>query len=76
MFTNRFDDTVAKSVATQYTYNLMNGNVNNLTPSTTKSCLYINQQHRPLSKSQRSIQSDQVAVVSESTDSTAFLSPQ
>ncbi|XP_031842280.2 mitogen-activated protein kinase 15 isoform X1 [Nomia melanderi] len=50
----------AKSVATQYTYNLMNGNVNNFTPSGTKSCLYINQQHRQLSKSQRSIQSDQV----------------
>ncbi|XP_076239243.1 mitogen-activated protein kinase 15 [Calliopsis andreniformis] len=52
----------AKNVATQYTYNLMNGNANNLTPSTTKSCLYINQQHRQLSKSQRSIQSDQVTV--------------
>ncbi|XP_078036414.1 extracellular signal-regulated kinase 2 isoform X3 [Augochlora pura] len=50
----------ARSVATQYTYNLMNGNANNFTPSGTKSCLYINQQHRQLSKSQRSIQSDQV----------------
>ncbi|XP_076672039.1 mitogen-activated protein kinase 15 isoform X2 [Andrena cerasifolii] len=52
----------AKSVATQYTYNLMNGSASNLTPSATKSCLYLNQQQRPLSKSQRSIQSDQVAV--------------
>ncbi|XP_034174195.1 mitogen-activated protein kinase 15 isoform X1 [Osmia lignaria lignaria] len=51
----------AKTVATQYTYNLMNGAPNNLAPNTTKSCLYINQQ-RPLSKSQRSIQSDQVTV--------------
>ncbi|XP_003700809.1 mitogen-activated protein kinase 15 isoform X2 [Megachile rotundata] len=49
----------AKSVATQYTYNLMNNS--NLAPSATKSCLYINQQ-RQLSKSQRSIQSDQVTV--------------
>ncbi|XP_076672042.1 extracellular signal-regulated kinase 2 isoform X4 [Andrena cerasifolii] len=54
--------TAAKSVATQYTYNLMNGSASNLTPSATKSCLYLNQQQRPLSKSQRSIQSDQVAV--------------
>ncbi|KAK9309626.1 hypothetical protein QLX08_000838 [Tetragonisca angustula] len=49
----------AKSVATQYTHNFVNGSLNNLTPSTTKSCLYLNQQHRQLSKSQRSIQSDQ-----------------
>ncbi|XP_078036412.1 mitogen-activated protein kinase 15 isoform X1 [Augochlora pura] len=54
----------ARSVATQYTYNLMNGNANNFTPSGTKSCLYINQQHRQLSKSQRSIQSDQVPMCS------------
>ncbi|XP_076766373.1 mitogen-activated protein kinase 15 isoform X1 [Xylocopa sonorina] len=51
-----------KNVSTQYTYNFMNGNLNNLTPSTTKSCLYLNQQHRQLSKSQRSIQSDQAMV--------------
>ncbi|XP_017878843.1 mitogen-activated protein kinase 15 isoform X2 [Ceratina calcarata] len=50
-----------KNVATQYTQNLVNGNLNNLTPSTTKSCLYFNQQ-RQLSKSQRSIQSDQAMV--------------
>ncbi|XP_053980414.1 mitogen-activated protein kinase 15-like isoform X2 [Hylaeus volcanicus] len=47
----------AKNVATQYTYNLINNNASNFTPSTTKSCLHINQQQ--LSKSQRSIQSDQ-----------------
>ncbi|XP_060821574.1 mitogen-activated protein kinase 15 isoform X1 [Bombus pascuorum] len=52
----------AKSVATQYTHNFANGSLNNLTPSTTKSCLYLNQQHRQLSKSQRSIQSDQPMV--------------
>ncbi|XP_033199944.1 uncharacterized protein LOC117162156 [Bombus vancouverensis nearcticus] len=52
----------AKSVATQYTHNFVNGSLNNLTPSTTKSCLYLNQQHRQLSKSQRSIQSDQPMV--------------
>ncbi|XP_076173587.1 extracellular signal-regulated kinase 2 isoform X2 [Ptiloglossa arizonensis] len=51
-----------KNTATQYTYNLMNGNANNFTPSATKSCLHINQQHGQLSKSQRSIQSDQVTV--------------
>ncbi|XP_006619718.1 mitogen-activated protein kinase 15-like isoform X1 [Apis dorsata] len=51
-----------KNVATQYTHNFVNGNLTNLTPSTTKSCLYLNQQHRPLSKSQRSIQSDQPVV--------------
>ncbi|XP_043252937.1 mitogen-activated protein kinase MKC1 [Colletes gigas] len=51
-----------KNAATQYTYNSMNGNANNFTPSSTKSCLQINQQHGQLSKSQRSIQSDQVAV--------------
>ncbi|KOC69084.1 Putative serine/threonine-protein kinase C05D10.2 [Habropoda laboriosa] len=49
----------AKTVATQYTCNFTNGNLNNLTPGGTKSCLYLNQQHRQLSKSQRSIQSDQ-----------------
>ncbi|XP_015436934.1 PREDICTED: mitogen-activated protein kinase HOG1 [Dufourea novaeangliae] len=55
----------AKSVATQYTYGLTNGGGNNnLTPGTTKSCLYINQQHRPLSKSQRSMQSDHVTMCS------------
>ncbi|XP_076296374.1 uncharacterized protein LOC143216810 isoform X2 [Lasioglossum baleicum] len=54
----------ARSVATQYTYHLMNGNASNLTPSETKSCLYINKQHRQLSKSQRSIQSDQVPMCS------------
>lgn len=52
-------------MATQYTHNFVNGNLTNLTPSTTKSCLYLNQQHRPLSKSQRSIQSDQPVVVRE-----------
>ncbi|OAD61276.1 Putative serine/threonine-protein kinase C05D10.2, partial [Eufriesea mexicana] len=53
----------AKNVATQYTYNFVNGSLNNLTPSMTKSCLYLNQQPRQsLSKSQRSIQSDQPMV--------------
>ncbi|CAK9830316.1 Mitogen-activated protein kinase 15 [Anthophora retusa] len=48
-----------KNVATQYTYNFTNGNLNDMAPGATKSCLYLNQQHRQLSKSQRSIQSDQ-----------------
>ncbi|XP_020281716.1 putative serine/threonine-protein kinase C05D10.2 [Pseudomyrmex gracilis] len=51
-----------RNVSTQYTNsNLMNGNVGNIPPATVKSCFYLNQQHSQLSKSQRSIQSDQMA---------------
>ncbi|XP_071635961.1 uncharacterized protein [Temnothorax longispinosus] len=52
-----------RNVATQYACNLTNGNI---PPAAAKSCFYFNQQqqqqHSQLSKSQRSIQSDQVAM--------------
>ncbi|KAL0124824.1 hypothetical protein PUN28_006586 [Cardiocondyla obscurior] len=49
-----------RNVATQYSCNLTNGNI---PPTTTKSCFYFNQQRQSqLSKSQRSIQSDQMAM--------------
>ncbi|XP_036143448.1 mitogen-activated protein kinase 15 isoform X2 [Monomorium pharaonis] len=56
-----------RNVATQYACNLANGNI---PPATAKSCFYFNQQqqqqqqqqHHQLSKSQRSIQSDQMAM--------------
>ncbi|XP_025268161.1 mitogen-activated protein kinase 13 isoform X2 [Camponotus floridanus] len=51
-----------KNVATQYACNLTNGNLGNIPPAATKSCFYLNQQHSQLSKSQRSIQSDQMAM--------------
>ncbi|XP_020711219.2 extracellular signal-regulated kinase 2 isoform X2 [Athalia rosae] len=46
----------------QYTYAMINGPFRNLPPGQAKSCLYLSQQHN-LSKSQRSIQSDQVTLV-------------
>ncbi|XP_018338450.1 PREDICTED: putative serine/threonine-protein kinase C05D10.2 isoform X2 [Trachymyrmex septentrionalis] len=46
-----------RNVATQYACNLTNGNI---PPAAAKSCFYFNQQQ--LSKSQRSIQSDQIAM--------------
>ncbi|XP_012286312.1 mitogen-activated protein kinase 15 isoform X2 [Orussus abietinus] len=51
-----------KNVAAQYAYNLMNANFRNLPPGHAKSCLYLNQQQQQMTKSQRSIQSDQVTV--------------
>ncbi|XP_015602054.1 extracellular signal-regulated kinase 2 isoform X3 [Cephus cinctus] len=52
----------------QYAYNLVNGDFRNLPPGQAKSCLYLSQQQQQqpqqqLSKSQRSIQSDQVTLV-------------
>jgi len=50
-----------RNVATQYACNLTNGNI---PPAAAKSCFYFNQQQQSqLSKSQRSIQSDQMAMV-------------
>ncbi|XP_015602051.1 mitogen-activated protein kinase 15 isoform X2 [Cephus cinctus] len=51
----------------QYAYNLVNGDFRNLPPGQAKSCLYLSQQQQQqpqqqLSKSQRSIQSDQVTL--------------
>ncbi|XP_011871841.1 PREDICTED: extracellular signal-regulated kinase 2 isoform X2 [Vollenhovia emeryi] len=49
-----------RNVATQYACNLSNGNV---PPAAAKSCFYFNQQHNSqLSKSQCSIQSDQMSM--------------
>ncbi|XP_014615966.1 PREDICTED: putative serine/threonine-protein kinase C05D10.2 [Polistes canadensis] len=45
----------------QYAYNLSNGDLRNLPAGTTKSCLCLSQQNQHLAKSQRSIQSDQMA---------------
>ncbi|XP_046612006.1 mitogen-activated protein kinase 15-like isoform X1 [Neodiprion virginianus] len=50
-----------RNTTAQYAYNLMNGPFKNLPPGQAKSCLYLSQQHN-LSKSQRSIQSDQVTL--------------
>ncbi|XP_066602925.1 mitogen-activated protein kinase 15 [Prorops nasuta] len=47
------------NVATQYICNMANSNNRNIPPTAAKSCLYLSQQHR-YSKSQRSIQSDQI----------------
>ncbi|KAL2733834.1 mitogen-activated protein kinase 15-like isoform X1 [Vespula squamosa] len=49
-----------KNPTSQYAYNLSNGHLGNLPAGTTKSCLCLSQQNQHLSKSQRSIQSDQV----------------
>ncbi|XP_035725736.1 mitogen-activated protein kinase 15-like isoform X3 [Vespa mandarinia] len=49
-----------KNPTSQYSYNLSNGHLGNLPGGTTKSCLCLSQQNQHLSKSQRSIQSDQV----------------
>ncbi|XP_072765808.1 extracellular signal-regulated kinase 2 isoform X2 [Anoplolepis gracilipes] len=52
-----------RNVATQYACNLANGSLGNVPPAPAKSCFYLNQQqHSQLSKSQRSIQSDQMAM--------------
>ncbi|XP_033226406.1 extracellular signal-regulated kinase 2 [Belonocnema kinseyi] len=57
---NRVSNKNGRNVAVQYAYNLC-GNLKNLPPGHAKSCLYLSQQ-QPMSKSQRSIQSDQVTV--------------
>ncbi|KAL6260367.1 hypothetical protein P5V15_007897 [Pogonomyrmex californicus] len=52
-----------RNVATQYACNLTNGCLGNAPSSTGKSCFYFNhQQHSQLSKFQRPIQSDQIAM--------------
>ncbi|XP_051171657.1 extracellular signal-regulated kinase 2-like [Leptopilina boulardi] len=48
-----------KNVAAQYAYNLMSSNFKKMPPGQAKSCLYLSQQ-QSMSKSQRSIQSDQI----------------
>ncbi|XP_015173006.1 PREDICTED: putative serine/threonine-protein kinase C05D10.2 isoform X2 [Polistes dominula] len=53
--------TNGKNPTSQYAYNLSNGDLRNLPAGTTKSCLCLSQQNQHLSKSQRSIQSDQLA---------------
>ncbi|XP_043489876.1 mitogen-activated protein kinase 15 [Polistes fuscatus] len=50
-----------KNPTSQYAYNLSNGDLKNLPAGTTKSCLCLSQQNQHLAKSQRSIQSDQMA---------------
>ncbi|KAI4481573.1 hypothetical protein M0802_013930 [Mischocyttarus mexicanus] len=52
--------TNGKNATSQYGYNLSNGDLRNLPTGTTKSCLCLSQQNQHLSKSQRSIQSDQM----------------
>ena len=47
----------------QYTQNLINGSFRNLPPGHAKSCLYLSQHQQQITKSQRSIQSDQVNAV-------------
>ncbi|XP_050464716.1 extracellular signal-regulated kinase 2 isoform X4 [Cataglyphis hispanica] len=52
-----------RNVATQYACSLTNGSLGNVPPAAAKSCFYLNQQQNSqLSKSQRSIQSDQIAM--------------
>lgn len=51
-----------RNVATQYACNLANSSLGNVPPTAAKSCFYLNQQQQQLSKSQRSIQSDQMAM--------------
>ncbi|KAM0735928.1 Mitogen-activated protein kinase 15 [Formica fusca] len=52
-----------RNVATQYACNLTNSSLGNVPPAAAKSCFYLNQQQNSkLSKSQRSIQSDQIAL--------------
>ncbi|KAJ8672509.1 hypothetical protein QAD02_003768 [Eretmocerus hayati] len=55
---------MSKSIEVQYAYNLMHGNFRNLAPTQAKSCMYLNQQQHPVSKSQCSVQSDQIISVS------------
>lgn len=50
-----------KNVAAQYAYNLMSSNFKKMPPGQAKSCLYLSQQ-QSITKSQRSIQSDQMVV--------------
>ncbi|KAK2579690.1 hypothetical protein KPH14_011037 [Odynerus spinipes] len=58
-----------RNPASQYAYNIMNGHLGNLPAGATKSCLCLSQQHQHLSKSQRSIRSDQVTAYGANTKS-------
>ncbi|KAG7213622.1 hypothetical protein KM043_002871 [Ampulex compressa] len=64
-----------KYVTTQYACNMMNGGLGRLPAGVAKSCLYLNQQHQQLSKSQRSIRSDQAPACGRSSESVSRAKP-